>query len=404
MIMWARAVVVGVVSLVLGCAGGPWRRERVAITPDELLAGAPLGVPSDLPALAAWEQVLEVNAEMEAFAAAHVDRTAGRARRLRQLTAALVDATTFGLEYDETTRTAAATFRARRGNCLSFSSMFVAMARHVGLDAHFQEVDTPPDWSQKDETFVLNRHVNVLVDLGPEGEQMVDFNLGDFRTSYDRRRIPDSRALAHHCNNLAVQRMQEGDTAAALSSFRRATEHDPGFSPAWTNLGTLYLRHGHVAHAEAAYLRGLTADQRDFVAMSSLARLYERQGNPARAGNYGRRVSSHRERNPYYRLQLARAAFLAADYDAAIRHLEYAIRSKNNEDQFYFLLGFSYLRKGDEQAARRWLARAEDVAATDALKHRYASKLDILLSASPDGARPDDDPPAPSSHHLRTPR
>ena len=49
--------------------------------------------------------------------------------------------------YDEITRTASETFRARRGNCLSFSNMFVAMARDVGLDVQFQEVEIPPDWT-----------------------------------------------------------------------------------------------------------------------------------------------------------------------------------------------------------------------------------------------------------------
>ena len=99
---------------------------------------------------------------------------------------------------------------------------------------------------------------------------------------------------------------------------------------------------------------------------------------------YRDRVIDHRQHNPYYRFQLAREAFLAQDYDAAIRHLNYAIRKKKNEDQFYFLLGLSHLKKADEQAARRWLSRAEEVAATDALKRRYSSKIDILLSAPPD--------------------
>ncbi len=47
------------------------------------------------------------------------------------------------------------------------------------------------------------------------------------------------------------------------------------------------------------------------------------------------------------------------------------------------LMGLSYLKKGNEQAFRRWLARAQEVAATDALKRRYASKIDNLLSMSP---------------------
>jgi Flp pilus assembly protein TadD len=371
----------------LACASAPWRRDRASITLDELRAGAPLGVEQDSPALVDEAEVLAVSAGMQDFLNAHVARTADRATRLRQLAYAIINAGTFGLEYDEVTRTAPETFEARRGNCLSFSNMFVAMARHVGLDARYQEVDTPPDWSFKGDAFVLNRHVNALVDLGMEGEHVVDFNMDDFRTSYDRRTIPDARALAHYYNNMGVERMQAGDAASALLYFRRATGHDPLFSPAWTNLGMLYWRNGHLAHAEAAYLQALKADGWDLVAMSNLASLYERRGDQERAATYRKRVIDHRERNPYYRFQLAREAFLAQDYDAAIGHLHYAVRKKKNEDQFYFLLGLSHMKKGDEQAARRWLARAEEVAATDALKRRYSSKIDILLSAPPDESR-----------------
>ena len=115
--------------------------------------------------------------------------------------------------------------------------------------------------------------------------------------------------------------------------------------------------------------------------MSDLAGLYERQGDPERAADFNQRVISHRKKNPYYRYYLARGAFFAQDYDVAISHLKYAVRERQLEDQFYLLLGLCYLRKGDEQAARRWLARAEEVAATDALKRNYSSKINTLLSA-----------------------
>jgi Flp pilus assembly protein TadD len=374
--------------LVLGCASAPASRGGTAITLDELRSGAALGVEPAPSALIDDAAVLAVSAEMQTFLDAHVARGVDRVARVRQLAGTIVDESRFGLKYDETTRTASETFRTRRGNCLSFSNMFVAMARSVGLTADFQEVDVPPDWSFKDDAFVLNRHVDVLVDLGKDGEHVVDFNMADFRTTYDRRRISDARALAHFCNNVAVERMRAGDTTSAFSYFRRATDHDPLFSPAWTNLGLLYLRKGHPDYAEAAYLQALKADEGDLVAMSNLADLYERQGDQSRAATYRDRVADHRHRNPYYRFQLAREAFQAQDYDGAISHLKYAVRARRNEDQFCFLLGMSYLRKGDRDAARLWLTRAEDVAATDALKRRYSSKIDILLSAPPGGDRP----------------
>jgi len=381
LITWLRASLVCLVFPAVACTSGRGTLRGVGITPDELLAGASLGVAKDAPVSLVGEQdVLALSPEMLAFLDAHVDRKGSDNFKLRQLISGIIDADKFGVEYDDRTRTASETFRARRGNCLSFSSMFVAMARNVGLRARFQEVDFPPDWTLDRDTYVLNQHVNVRVDLRGAAARAVDFNIGDLKASYEMWEIPDTRALAHYYNNIGVERMQAGDTASALSCFRRAiADGDRQFSPAWTNLGTLYLRNGHPPHAEAAYLQALKASDSDLVAMSNLVRLYERLGDREMAAEYQKRVIYHRNRNPYYRYELARRAYDAQQYDEAIGHLKFAIRKRPNDDEFYFLMGLSYLGKGDAQAARRWLARAEEVAATDALKRRYSSKIDTLL-------------------------
>jgi len=317
---------------------------------------------------------------MRVFIDVHVDRKGSDALKLHQLVTAIMDPRTFGVTYDETTRTASETFRTRRGNCLSFSNMFVAMAREVGLNVQFQEVDVPPDWTQDSDAFVLNRHVDVFVNLGADGTRVVDFNIGDFKANYEMRTISDAMALAHFYNNVGVERMLSGDTGSALACFRTAIANaDRGFSPAWTNLGTLYLRNGHPAHAEAVYLQALDVNDSDLVAMSDLARLYERQGDLERAAAYRKRVARHRWLNPYYRFELARRAYAAKHYDEAISHLKYATRERPKEDRFCHLLSLCYLAKGDVRAARRWLSKAQEVAPTDALKRTYAAEIATLL-------------------------
>ena len=317
---------------------------------------------------------------MRDFLDAHVERRGTDVLKLSQLVSAIMNQRTFGVAYDATTHTAAETFHLRRGNCLSYSNMFVAMARYVGLHAEYQEVDVPPDWTLDKDTYVLNQHVNVHVELLPGGQRVVDFNIGDFRSSYEMRTISDARALAHYYNNIGVERMQAGDIGSALACFRTAiVDHDSEFSPAWTNLGTLYLRSDHLTQARAAYLQALRVDSGDMVAMSDLARLYERLGDRRRADELKKKVIHHRWLNPYYRYELAREDYAARNFDQAIGHLRFAIRKRPREDQFYFLMSLSYLGKGDKGAAQRFLAQAKAVAATDALRRRYSSKIDTLL-------------------------
>jgi Flp pilus assembly protein TadD len=363
------------------CASRQGSFGKAVITPDEILAGAPLGLEEIAPEVMTEErEVLALSTEMHEFLDAHVDRRGTRTTRLHQLVSAIIDSGTFGLVYDDSTRTASETFHLRQGNCLSFSNMFVALARNVGLHVQYQEVDVPPDWTLDKDTFVLNRHINVIVDLEYAGTRVVDFNIGDFKTSYDMRKISDARALAHFYNNMGVERLQADDTAAAFLFFRRAiTDNDRLFSPAWTNVGTLYRRKGLLSHAEAAYLQALEARKCDLVAMSNLVRLYELLGDQRRAAAYRKKVTYHRMRNPYYRYGLAREALTAKDLEAAIGHLKFAIRKRPREDRFCFLLGLAYMRQGEEKAARHWFDRAKELAATATRKHVYSDKIDTLL-------------------------
>ena len=355
------------------------------ISPEELLEGTALGLSPDPTAIIDGDDVMALSDEMREFLEDHVSRRAGTPIKTRQLTDAVFDQEIFGLEYDEVTRTAAETFAARQANCLSFTFMLVVLARGVGLDANFQEVDIPADWSFARDTYILNRHINIRVEfkVGVIPDVIVDFNIPDLEADYDMRVVSDGRALAHFFNNLGAELMQNGETAAAFYAFRRAiTDNDQSFAPAWDSLGTLYRRKGLAYHAEAAFLQALKIDKSDLIAMSNLTSIYDRRGEPKLAARYRNRVKTHRMRNPYYRFQLARAAYHLEDYDLAIDHLKYALQKIKKEDRFCALLGLTYLQLGDEEKARRWMARAEEYADSDEMKGTYSSKIDKLMSAS----------------------
>ena len=381
--MFMRFVIAAAAAAVFSIGGVHTAAAQSTPSAGELLAGRLLGATGDSRLPMESRTVLALSDEMRQFLDDNVNPGATDVFKLQQLIDAIMGKTTFGLEYDENTRNAAETFRLQLGNCLSFSTMFVALARSVGLKANFQEVDIPPDWSMRKDVFVLNRHVNVTVDLGAAGTHVVDFNISEFKSTYDVDTISDKRAIAYFYNNMGVERMQDGDIVEAVAFFRHAiVETDRSFSPAWTNLGTLYRKYGHYPHAEAAYLQALRADKRDAVAMSNLVRLYEKIGDPDKAENYQKRVDEHRMHNPYFRFSLAREAFFDRDYEAAIKHLKVAIREHKNDDEFYFLLGLCYLMSGDEKEARKWTIKAEEVAATDEARRRYSTKIETLRAAS----------------------
>jgi Flp pilus assembly protein TadD len=377
-------IVLIVAMLALGGCAAPATVKPVSqlgadrITADMLLGASPLltaATAQQLPEI----DILELSPEMKVFLDDHVRGRRNENEKLRLLIFAVMGEGTFNLVYDETTRTAMQTFRDQRGNCLSFTNMFIAMARYLGLEAHYQEVEVPPDWSLAGQAFLLNRHVNVLLELD-HGVRVVDFNIYDFKMRFDKKTVSDRRGRAHYYNNLGVEHMLAGDNSLALAHFHQSLREDDSFGPAWINLGILHRREAYPAYAEAAYLQALAIDGLNLVAMSNLANLYEAEGLVEQAAAYRAKVQQHRMENPYYRYMLANEAFTGGDYQAAIKHLEYAIGERPFEDLFYSLMSMSYLMNGDRDAAQTWMKKAAQVAGEDASKRRYEHKLGVLMS------------------------
>ncbi|MFM7783459.1 MAG: tetratricopeptide repeat protein [Gammaproteobacteria bacterium] len=283
-------------------------------------------------------EMLGLDAPMRAFLAANVSPGSGPPQRLHQLLQALLSPSSFGLQYTTDTRSAADTFRGRNGNCLSFTALFVAMARELGLKARFQEVAILPDWEQRGDTLVLNRHVNARVWLGSAGQQSVDFaSRGEAGGGLRERVISDQRAAAHFHSNLAVEKLQAGDARAAFLHMAKGLREDPAFVPLWVNLGALYSRHGHPQQAERAWLEAVRRDPGEVAAASNLALLYQRLGDAARAASWAERARHHRERNPYFRYALAKQALASGQPDLALAHLDAAIRAEPGEPRFQAL-------------------------------------------------------------------
>jgi tetratricopeptide (TPR) repeat protein len=348
------------------------------ITPESILFQSPLASNVTTEDVARGD-ILAVSPEMSAFLDDNVNRDGNQNEKLAQLVYAVIGGNRFLLSYDDSTNTAAGTFQNRRGNCISFTNMFVAMARDVGLKVSYQEVDIPPDWSMTEETYLLSQHVNALVDMHSALSRVVDFNTLEYNTKNESRVISDERARAHYYNNIGVERMLAGETSSAFANLRQSLQEDRTFSPAWVNLGILHRREGYPDYAEAAYLEALEKDRLNLMAMSNLANLYEEQGNTREAQLYTDKVRSHRMNNPYYRYQLANTAFSDGDYRNAIENLKMAIRKRKDDDRFYYLLSLSYLMSGDKEQAARWMKKAEEVALISEDQKKYHHKLDLLM-------------------------
>ncbi|MFC1740716.1 transglutaminase domain-containing protein [Pseudomonadota bacterium] len=375
-------LVIWVITQLSACIMTPDKKSTLGsidVSPTMLLESSPLGEGTENLDLAQVD-VLEMTPDMIEFVDSYMEGSTNRYRRMQRLVYAIIGDGNFELAYDDKTRTASETFREARGNCLSFTNLFIAMARHLEIHAEYQEVDIPPDWSLAGDAFFFSQHINVLVDLGVGIQRVVDFNIYDFQATYDRRTISDARARAHYFSNIGVEHMMHGETSLAYANFRQALREDIRFSPAWINMGILHRRERYPNYAETSYKQALEIYQFNLIAMSNLANLYEEEGKTEWAEQYKDRVQLHRMSNPYYRYAKANTAFMDGDYKAAIDNLEYAIEMVDDEDRFYFLLSLSYLMSGDKEESTRWMKKAEEVAKQNESREKYSHKLDLLIS------------------------
>ena len=372
-------------ALLSACALEPKKGSAlgaIEVSPEMVLTDSPLAAGAEYIDVSQVD-ILEMTPEMKEFIDSYVAGARNKHARMKRLVYAIIGDGNFELIYDDKTRTAPETFREARGNCLSFTNLFIAMARYLEIHAEYQEVEIPPDWSIAGESFMFSQHVNVLVDLGVGIQRVVDFNQYDFRISYEREVISDRRARAHYFSNIGVEHMMRGETALAYANFRQALREDRKFTAAWINMGVLHRREKYPNYAETSYRQALIIDHFNLIAMSNLANLYEEEGETELAERYLGRVKLHRMTNPYYRYQIANSAFIDGDYKTAIENLKYAIKKRDEEDRFYFLLSLSYLMSGDKEEAQRWMRKAEEVAEQRDRQQNYSQKLNLLMSQDP---------------------
>lgn len=363
-----RASLLGIVLLVATAATAAAATRRPLFSEADLVSGAALELTARAPVVVPKRaDAFGLDEEMAAFVAP-VKVIRDPQQKLLALIRAMEGRGMFSLEYAEVTRTASSTFHERQGNCLSFTMLFVTLARAAGLRATYQSVDVPPSWAY-DGQVVIASHVNSIVRTGLDGQEtIVDFNLRPYEGKQRSRRVDDDYALSLFYTNLGAEAMLAEDYAAALLHLREAAKVHADVAGLWVNLGVLYSRHGKYEHAEAAYLRALDSNASEPSALANLALVYDSMQQPELAAQYRERVQSYRERNPYYHFSAATRAFEREQYSSALASLRRAVRLKRDEHEFYELRGLVQTALGKSRDATSSFEHARELEAAEVLR------------------------------------
>lgn len=302
----------------------------------------------------------ELTDEMREWARRTVPRNTDFERRLPLLVEGLLGEEGLNLEYQaKHTGTAEEVFETRRANCLAFTSLFVAMAREVGVPAFFLDVQELERFEKEGDLVVVSGHVSAGYGIG-RTLQVLDFSPGPPRSGYQRRVFPisDLRAIALFHSNRGAEALRAGDEEEALRWLRTAVAVDPEAPGPWINYGVALRRSGQDGEAEAAYRKALELDSGAVSAYQNLASLLRYKGRQQEAEELMALTLRVGTRNPYNYLALGDLSLSHGRFEEARRFYKRALRLYRDNAEPYAAMGIVSLVAGDRSEANKWLRKA----------------------------------------------
>lgn len=311
----------------------------------------------------------------------------------RGLIDALYSKTDLKLEYDSSrTRTAAETYAARAGNCLSLVVMTAAFARELGMTVHFRSVMADETWSRDGGIYLVASHVNIalghrrasslLYDETSEHELVVDFLPPPDASRLRSRQLEEEDIVALYLNNRAAESLVQGKIDDAYWWARAAVATNPPNAIAYNTLGVIYQRHGDLVMAERALRTALEREPESIVVMQNLGPLLAATGRTAEAAEMARRVASVEPVPPFQYFDKGMVALKQGDNDTARKLFEREVKRAPYYDEFHFWLAVALLRLGEAKAARDQLAQAIDTSTKSDTRQLYSAKLAHLRRQS----------------------
>jgi tetratricopeptide (TPR) repeat protein len=272
------------------------------------------------------------------------------------------------------TRSASETYLAREGNCLSFVNLFVGVARERGLNPFYVEVTDYQKWNRRAGMVISQGHIVAGMYVGGD-LKTYDFLPYRAKGYKDFKPIDDLTASAHYYNNLGGEALLEGDYEKAGKYLPIATQIDPGFVKAWSNLGVYYARSGQPERALEALQKGLAIEPQSSTLLINLASVYQDQGRQEEAARLLAQVEELETANPYFFLYQSDLALARGQPQKALDYLARALRQDTENPDVHVGLAQVYLALGEMAKARHHLSRALTLDATNVEARKLAAMI-----------------------------
>jgi Flp pilus assembly protein TadD len=303
---------------------------------------------------------------------------------------ALYDPRELQLDYDAThTGTAAETYAARKGNCLSLVIMTAAFARAMNMSVRFQEVPLEDTWSRERGLYLVSSHVNLsLAPGGPRADMdsnaalTVDFVKLPPNVSQRVRYLDEDGIVARYMNNRAAEELVQGRAAEAYWWARGALLKKPSLTAAYNTLAVIYQRNSQPRLAEQVYRAALEYEPNSLVVMQNLVPVLTANGKAGEAAVLAQRIARLNPEPPYFYFDQGMTAYRSGDFAKARSLFAREVARAPYNDEFHFWLGVANFQLGEMGTAEKQLALARDNSVRSEARARYSAKLAHLQLVS----------------------
>lgn len=372
-----------ILAIVLGCQSTNGI-SVVHATPSHLLTPeAFLGEGRSLSKLPNFDP-LEVSERMRTFVRGDIDKINSERARVNALIGKLTDYGYYSNYYEDgLTLSAIDAFERKQGNCLSYTHMFIALARLADLDARYEIVNAPPSYSASQGILEHQAHIRARVVLPHRLYRTryvtVDFNRRNIR-QFEGRVVSDRFGKSLHFANNAVAHWQADDDISAFNNIVRALTLAPRNPDHWVNLAAFYRRAGKQSEAEAIYRYTLSLDPSHLVALGGIV-------FNAKAEDYTRAkamLERRRNNNAYYQFALAQRAYALKHYGDALQFVNRSLTLQKRNHEFFRLKGDILLSMDNHEDARKNYIQAINHASTPRERRKYERVLTTVVEEASD--------------------
>ena len=327
--------------------------------------------------------VFALSDEMRSYLRAEIAEQVRVKGRRQALVDALFSKGELKLEYDaERTRNAAEAFAAREGNCLSLVIMTAAFARELELPIEFGKAVVDQAWARTGDMNLLIGHVNLTLGRGSsvrtDGATTIDFLPPSEARTLRTRPIREATVVGMYMNNRAVEALAAGRIDDAYWWTREALVQAPELVMAYNTLGAIYVRRGQLHEAERAFDHVLTVEPRNALALSNLIPVLTALGRVDEAQRLAERRNRLEADPPFAHLQRGIAALQSGDALTAREEFAREVARDPHYHESQFWLGVAYLRTGEVEMARKYLALAMENSTTRRDREIYGAKLERM--------------------------